>query len=98
MRVLRARLGRPDAETGGWDLQIRVDRDELDGGFVAECVNLPGCMSQGETVDQALENLSDAICGVLMVRLEDGVHRAEAAEDPSSDDEQGVRRFMINVA
>jgi predicted RNase H-like HicB family nuclease len=52
-------------------LTVRVEPDELDGGFVAECVDLPGCMSQGETEEEALENLADAISAVLAVQMQD---------------------------
>ena len=33
--------------------------------FVAECVDLPGCVSQGKTEKKALENIRDAIKGYL---------------------------------
>lgn len=63
-----------DAETGKvsaeFDLEIIIYEDELDGGYVARCVNLPGAASQGETVEEALENLSDAIGGVIATRFE----------------------------
>ena len=36
---------------------------DQDGMFVAECPNLPGCISQGKTRAQALENIKDAIKG-----------------------------------
>ena len=32
-----------------------------DGGFVAECPLIPGCVSQGETRDGALANIGEAI-------------------------------------
>ncbi|MEX2016300.1 MAG: type II toxin-antitoxin system HicB family antitoxin [Candidatus Hydrogenedentales bacterium] len=32
-----------------------------DGYWVAECPSLPGCISQGKTRDQALQNIRDAI-------------------------------------
>ncbi len=35
------------------------------GWFVAECVDLPGCVSQGKSEKEALENLRDAIGGYL---------------------------------
>jgi predicted RNase H-like HicB family nuclease len=37
-----------------------VERDE-DGVFIASCPALQGCYSQGDTYEQALENLKDAI-------------------------------------
>ena len=43
---------------------VSTKRDEIDGGWIVECVDLPGCMSQGETEEEAIENLVDAIGGV----------------------------------
>ena len=51
-----------------WTLTVRVGPDTLDGGWVAECLELPGCFSQGETREEALSNLSDAIAGVISLR------------------------------
>lgn len=53
-----------------WMLTVRVREDSLDGGWVAECIDLPGCFSQGETKEEALYNLSDAIAGIVSLRLE----------------------------
>ncbi|SRR5260370_41458456 len=41
-----------------------------DGYIVAECPDVPGCVSQGKTREEALENLEDVIrtCLALMVR------------------------------
>lgn len=44
--------------------RILIEQDE-DGVFVAECSSLPGCVSQGVTRDEALENVRDAIQGYL---------------------------------
>ena len=32
-----------------------------DGGFVVECPVIPGCISQGDTREEALANIRDAI-------------------------------------
>ena len=40
---------------------INVEPDDEDGGYVASCLSLPGCHSQGETVEEALANIVDAI-------------------------------------
>jgi len=42
--------------------RILIEQDE-DGIFVAECPTLPGCISQGKTRSEALENIRDAIKG-----------------------------------
>ena len=43
-----------------------------EGGFWGECLELPGCASQGETLDEMDRNIREAIEGVLEVKLEDG--------------------------
>jgi predicted RNase H-like HicB family nuclease len=48
---------------------VSIDRDE-DGVWVVECPSIPGCVSQGQTKDQALDNIRDAIRGCLQVRAE----------------------------
>ncbi len=39
---------------------VVVETDE-DGVYIASCPALPGCYSQGDTYEEALENLKDAI-------------------------------------
>ncbi|MCH8206357.1 MAG: type II toxin-antitoxin system HicB family antitoxin [Chloroflexi bacterium] len=51
---------------------VTVDRDE-DGVYVVECPAIPGCISQGETEEQALDNIKDAIRQCLEVRAERGM-------------------------
>ncbi len=40
--------------------RVIIEQDE-DGVFVAEVPNLPGCISQGETRDEALSNVREAV-------------------------------------
>jgi predicted RNase H-like HicB family nuclease len=42
-----------------------------DGFWVAECPSLPGCISQGETRDQAIANIREAIEGYILALQED---------------------------
>jgi predicted RNase H-like HicB family nuclease len=51
---------------------VTLDRDE-DGVWVAECPSIPGCVSQGQTKQEALENIKDAIAACLQVRAERGM-------------------------
>ena len=44
--------------------RIIIEHDE-DGMFVAEAPALPGCVSQGKTRKEALDNIQDAIKGYL---------------------------------
>ncbi len=45
--------------------------DTEDGGYWVECPELPGCASQGDTVEEALEMIKDAIKGHLEIIEED---------------------------
>jgi len=49
-----------------------VIHEEPDGGFWAEVPALPGCYSQGETEEELLVNIREAIAGVLEVLQEQG--------------------------
>jgi predicted RNase H-like HicB family nuclease len=46
---------------------------EADGGYSIFCPAIPGCASQGDTVDEALLNIREAIELCLEVRAEDGI-------------------------
>jgi predicted RNase H-like HicB family nuclease len=41
-----------------------------EGGFWAEVPSIPGCATQGETFEELLQNLHEAIEGCLSVELE----------------------------
>lgn len=43
-----------------YDFKVVLEPDES-GGFVVSCPSLPGCYSQGETVEEALKNIEEAI-------------------------------------
>ena len=49
-----------------------VYRDE-EGAWIAECPAIPGCVSQGESHDEALRNIAEAIAACLEVRAERGI-------------------------
>ena len=42
-----------------------------DGFWVAECPSLPGCVSQGETREQAIRNIREAIQAYVLALQED---------------------------
>jgi predicted RNase H-like HicB family nuclease len=44
--------------------RVYIEQDE-DRMFVAEIPSLPGCISQGKTRNEAIENAKDAIKGYL---------------------------------
>ena len=51
---------------------VTIDRDE-DGIWIVECPSIPGCVSQGHTKQDAIENIKDAILACLQVRVDRGM-------------------------
>ena len=43
---------------------VIIEKDE-DGWYVSEVVGLPGCHTQGKTIDQLMERTKEAIRGYL---------------------------------
>jgi len=43
------------------EIPIIIEKDKEAGGYVVYCPTLRGCVSQGETEEEALENIKDAI-------------------------------------
>lgn len=44
--------------------RVVIEKGE-DFGYVAHCPAIPGCHSQGYTIEEAIENIKDAILGCL---------------------------------
>ena len=53
---------------------VVLHADTEDGGYWVECPPFPGCASQGDTVEEALEMIKDAIEGHLDILEEDNKH------------------------
>jgi len=64
---------------GVFNFKVLLEPDE-DGGYVVVCPSLQGCYSQGETVEEALANIREAI----ELCLEELRERGESVPDPSN--------------
>jgi predicted RNase H-like HicB family nuclease len=42
-----------------------VLQEAEEGGYIVSCPALPGCHSQGDTAEDALENIKEAITGCM---------------------------------
>lgn len=52
-------------------MQLKVVVHKADeGGFWAEVPAIPGCASQGDTMDELLANVREAVAGCLAVDVE----------------------------
>ncbi|MCK6370595.1 MAG: type II toxin-antitoxin system HicB family antitoxin [Gammaproteobacteria bacterium] len=51
--------------------QVVISRGQ-DGYWVAECPSLPGCVTQGRTRDEAIENIKEAIGAYIAALRDDG--------------------------
>lgn len=48
------------------DYKVVLTKDSETGWFVAEVPSLPGCVSQGKSKEDTLENIKDAIKGYVV--------------------------------
>lgn len=54
--------------------RVVIEKGE-DFGYVVHCPAIPGCHSQGNSIEEAIENIKDAITGCLSVLDEDLVSK-----------------------
>ena len=62
----------PLCENGAVANYAVVIHEEPEGGFWAEVPALPGCYSQGDTIEELMDNVSEAIAVALEVLREQG--------------------------
>ena len=55
---------------GDFAYQVVIEADTEDGGYVVECPVIPGCASQGETREEALAMIRDAVAACSEVVVE----------------------------
>lgn len=53
--------------------QYEIIEDKDEGGFIVSYPDLPGCITCGETIEDALSNALDAKKAWLIAALEDGI-------------------------
>ena len=75
----------------GLPYTIELQRDPVEGWFV-RVKELPGCMSQGETPEEAIEMIQDAMQGWLEVSLEMG----DAIPEPRPEEDYSGK-FVVRV-
>jgi len=54
--------------------QVVIEEDPEDGGYIVHCPALKGCWSQGDTIDEAMDNIKEAIFGYLKTLNERVMH------------------------
>ncbi|MCD4670093.1 MAG: type II toxin-antitoxin system HicB family antitoxin [Actinomycetia bacterium] len=53
--------------------EVVLEEDEEVEGYIVSCPSLSGCFSQGDTADEALENIKEAIQACLESLAEDEI-------------------------
>lgn len=53
-----------------WNFSFTVQKDDLDGGWVAWSPELPGCWTQAEKLDELDANMEDAVRMWLLARVD----------------------------
>lgn len=52
---------------------VTLVADEVDGGFVVTCRDLPEAITQGDTFEDAIEAAEGALEAAIEMRIEDGL-------------------------
>ena len=78
------------------DTTVLVHEDET-SGYWGDVVELPGCASQGEDLDEMDRNIREAIELVLEVKIEEGEDVAAIRKAQDVPVEPGVRKWEISV-
>lgn len=60
-------------------MRYKVALQRTEEGFSVSCPGLPGCWSQGDTEEEALENIQDAI-REYMAAVEESIKSGEVRE------------------
>ncbi len=60
--------------------KVIIRPDTEDGGFNVSCPALPGCHSQGDTEEEALANIREAILGCLEVLNDRAIQQTKNAD------------------
>ncbi len=85
--ILRARVGRHCKQSGTWQGTARrgefetevenlmklkvIVHDAEEGEYWAEVPSIPGCATQGDTMDELFVNVRDAVEGCLSVEMKE---------------------------
>jgi predicted RNase H-like HicB family nuclease len=56
------------------EFTIYITKEE-EGGFSGQCAELPGAISQGETIEELKENMKDAISLIVESIKEENKHK-----------------------
>ena len=72
--------------------EVVIEQDES-GYYIAEVPALPGCFTQGKTVEEATGNIKEAIEGWLEVMNEKSLEKKSKPQEGST----SVKRIQVNV-
>lgn len=67
---------------------------EADGSYFITIKELPGCMSSGDTQEEALQMIEDAMRAWITVALEEGKH---IPFPDATDNEEYSRKFVLRI-
>jgi len=76
---------------------VTVERGE-ESGYVVHCPELKGCWSQGSTIPEALERITEAIAGCLEARIAKAIRKAEASLEERAEEKFIIPLEFINLA
>ena len=77
------------------EFKVVVEDDLEDGGYIVPCPALKGCWSQGDTIEEALENIKEAIVGYLKTLNEKAMHYTKRVDKRCWTYKRGVFKALL---
>ncbi len=71
-----------DAMSGD-TITVKIHKAE-EGGYWAEVENMPGCVTEGETLEEVRSNLKEAILGWLLAQIPSNAYAKPGKNAPKS--------------
>ena len=80
------------------ELEVVLEPDEESGWITVSCPSLKGCVSQGRTEEEALENIKEAILLWLEVDIEQHAAKFEAQHvaEPVTTEMASTRKLALS--
>ena len=65
--------------------QVVIEEDVEDCGYIVHCPALKGCWSQGDTIEEAIDIIKEAIAGYLKTLKELAMHGLKSQDKLGSE-------------
>jgi predicted RNase H-like HicB family nuclease len=78
-------------------LPIEIEPLEAGGGYLATCESIQGCLAEGSSVAEAIDNLEDVARTLLQLRLQDGLDNPSDLRESADGTDHLHAEILVSV-